>query len=285
MRGDCGADLGGVVLGPHIMKARPFPAPHFASLVHGPGGVPFDDPAEALHEASRLYPSMAPARLDVAVRLDREPALRAVTERSGRTHAHRDPVELPSPSPLTGSLGDLLARRRSGSDDLLRPLGAAELSAVLAACYASGPDGRRPVPSGGALYPLELYPIAAAVNGVTRGVYHFDPFRTRLNRIAPLNWNAVRDALAAPELLERTAALLVVTAMFSRTRFKYGTRGYRFALLEAGHLVQNALLAATDLGLPALPIGGFFDRRLDAVVGADGLEEASVYAVALGGRA
>jgi SagB-type dehydrogenase family enzyme len=259
------------------------PTPHFASLVHGPRGIPLDDPAEALHEASRLYPSIAPPRLDVALRLAREPELQAVTERSARTHDHRDSVALPTPSPLRGSLGDLLARRRSGKSGALRPLGAAQLSAVLAASYASGRDGRRPVPSGGGLYPLELYVIVAAVNGVERGVYHFHPFRGRLHRLAPLDWSAVRDALAAPELLERTAAVLVMTAMFSRTRFKYGPRGYRFALIEAGHLGQNALLAATDLGLPALPIGGFFDRQLDAIVGADGLEEASLYAIALGG--
>ena len=51
--------------------------------------------------------------------------------------------------------------------------------------------------------------------------------------------------------------------MFWRTRFKYGLRGYRFALLEAGHVMQNAVLAAAALALPALPVGGFYDRRLD----------------------
>ncbi len=77
----------------------------------------------------------------------------------------------------------------------------------------------------------------------------------------------------------------MVTAVFWRTRFKYGQRGYRFALLEAGHLIQNAVLAATQLDLPALPLGGFYDRRLDDVVGADGLDEASVHALVLGGAA
>jgi SagB-type dehydrogenase family enzyme len=72
--------------------------------------------------------------------------------------------------------------------------------------------------------------------------------------------------------------------MVWRTRFKYGLRGYRFSLLEAGHLVQNVVLAATALGLPAVPLGGWYDRRLDELVGADGLDEASVYAVAVGGR-
>jgi SagB-type dehydrogenase family enzyme len=76
----------------------------------------------------------------------------------------------------------------------------------------------------------------------------------------------------------------VITAMFWRSRFKYGLRGYRFALLEAGHVVQNIALAATALRIPALPLGGFYDRRVDDVVGADGLDEATVYAVLLGGR-
>ena len=72
--------------------------------------------------------------------------------------------------------------------------------------------------------------------------------------------------------------------MFWRSRFKYGLRGYRFALLEAGHLVQNLVLAAGALEVGALPLGGFYDRRVDELVGADGLDEATVYAVLLGGR-
>ena len=55
-------------------------------------------------------------------------------------------------------------------------------------------------------------------------------------------------------------------------------------MIEAGHVVQNAVLTAVALGVPALPLGGFYDRRLDGIVGADGLDEASIYALALGGR-
>ena len=103
--------------------------------------------------------------------------------------------------------------------------------------------------------------------------------------LGPLEPRDLRAALVDPSLIDGAAALVVLTAMFWRSRFKYGLRAYRFALLEAGHVVQNAILAATALGLPALPIGGFYDRRLDALVGADGLDEASVYALLLGGRA
>jgi SagB-type dehydrogenase family enzyme len=71
--------------------------------------------------------------------------------------------------------------------------------------------------------------------------------------------------------------------MFWRSRFKYGLRGYRFALLEAGHVMQNAVLAAAALRVEALPVGGYYDRLLDGLVGADSLDEASVYALVLGG--
>ena len=78
---------------------------------------------------------------------------------------------------------------------------------------------------------------------------------------------------------------MFVTAVFFRSTFKYGDRGYRFVLLEAGHLAQNACLAAAALGLAAAPIGGYFDRDVDRQLRLDGLSESSVYALLLGTRA
>src|SRR5207245_817573 len=114
-------------------------------------------------------------------------------------------------------------------------------------------------------------------------LYHFQPFRTCLSRLDRLEADGLRAAFVDPGVADAGAAILVVSAVFWRSRCKYGLRGYRFALLEAGHLVQNVVLAAAELGLPALPVGGFFDRRLDELIGADGLEESVLYAVALGG--
>ena len=122
-------------------------------------------------------------------------------------------------------------------------------------------------------------PFAASPRGCTTS----SPSGAASRVLAPLDWSRFRAALVDPSPLDTSAALVVVTAVFWRSRIKYGLRGYRFALLEAGHLVQTIQLAATDLGLSALPVGGFFDRRLDELVGADGLDEAAVYAVALGG--
>jgi SagB-type dehydrogenase family enzyme len=187
---------------------------------------------------------------------------------------------------LRGRLGDLLARRRSERAEVLRPIPLRDLATLLAASYAARPRGgelRRPVPSAGALYPLELYVVALAVTGLELGVYHYDPFRHRLALLRPALFAAVRRSLVDPGLADLASALVVVTGVFWRSRFKYGLRGYRFVLLEAGHLAQNAVLAAADLDLVALPLGGFHDVLLDELVGADGLDEASLYGLVLTG--
>jgi SagB-type dehydrogenase family enzyme len=259
------------------------PTAQFSSIVHGEAGVALDDPAEVFHEASRLYPNLAAGRLEILLDLARGTELNETVARASRTHDHRPSVELPPPATLRDPFGELLAGRRSSCAEALRPVSLADLATLLSASYAAGARRRRPVPSAGALYPLEVYLVAAAVNGLERGVYHFNPLRFRLARLAAFSWPEVQAALVDPGLLDYASAVVVVTAVFTRSRIKYGQRGYRFALLEAGHLVQNAVLAATALGLPALPLGGFYDRRLDGVVGADGLDEAAVHALLLGG--
>jgi len=259
------------------------PTAEFASLVYGPGGVPVDDPAEAYHEASRLYPDVAPGRLTALLELTRNPELQQTVARSSRTHEHRPGIDLPNTRLGRVRLREAISARRSRPPATAAPLSRIRLAALLEAAYRSS-DGRRPVPSGGALYPLELYVVALAVEGIEAGVYHYHPFRHRLERLAGVERAQLADALVDPQLAANATALLVVTAMFWRSRFKYGLRGYRFALLEAGHVIQNAVLVAAAMRLPALPLGGFYDCKLDELVGADGLEEASVYALLLGGR-
>ena len=78
------------------------------------------------------------------------------------------------------------------------------------------------------------------------------------------------------------AALAVaLTGISMKTKLKYGERGYRFLLFEAGHIMQNLLLVASALGVSALPIGGFVDAELDSALGIDGLDEVSLYLAAV----
>ena len=144
------------------------------------------------------------------------------------------------------------------------------------------PQSLRAVPSGGALYPLELYVVSHRVEALEPALYHYEPLRHVLELLRPLESPAEAELSPYPEPLVESAAVVAMTAMFWRSRFKYGARAYRFALMEAGHVGQNLLLAAAALGLDAVPLGGFFDREVDAFLGVDGIYEASLYLVPLG---
>jgi len=198
---------------------------------------------------------------------------------------------LPPAPPLEGRLSEVMTARRTGRDIGPGPLSAEQLSALL--FYSCGvtrdetaagfPRTFRVTPSAGALYPLELYVHTRDTAAVAAGLHHYEPQRGRLRTLTPGDQTAaVAATLVEPQLAERSSALVFITAVFERATFKYGDRGYRFALLEAGHAAQNLVLTAQALGLGAVTLGGYFDRDADRLLGIDGLEHATIYVIAVG---
>jgi len=76
-------------------------------------------------------------------------------------------IDLPQARLGRALLRDALARRRSRAPTHSRLLRQVHLATVLGAAYRAANE-RRPVPSGGALYPLELYIAALDVSDVAR---------------------------------------------------------------------------------------------------------------------
>lgn len=257
-------------------------APLVRAELYGDGDPALDDPAELYHESSKLCPALAQRQSAGLARLAESGELQALAAHASRRNPHLPGVSLAPPLRPDCPLWRALELRRSSREFARRPLGVRPLATLLdAACGVR--EGRRTIPSGGALYPLELFVAARRVAGLRCGVFRYDAELHALERHASGDpWPAFLSASPAPELVDEAAAALLVLAVFGRTRFKYGLRGYRFALLEAGHLAQNVVLAAAALGVAALPFGGYYDAELDGLVGADGVEESVVYAVVVG---
>ena len=253
-----------------------------------------DDPAEAYHEASKLTPSQLARQMKGARRLETSPELRLSSTRAVRRHRGAGAgIPVPTPASLTPALGDVIAGRRSRRDFGSEPVAADMLAALLHAGYGvtgelesqddHPPLSVRAVPSGGALYPLELYAAVQRVDGLGPGLYHFDPLSPCLEVLKPgLTGEEVAALSTYPAIASSCAVLLLVAGIFGRARFKYGLRGYRFALLEAGHVAQNIVLAATALQLAVVPLGAFYDHRTDAFLGLDGVNESTLYTIAVG---
>ena len=201
-----------------------------------------------------------------------------------KTYPEAETVVLPEPN-LDGGLPteDAITARSSTRAYSGSPLTLDELSRVLFLTAGMTRPGRRSYPSSGALYPIEVYPVVHNVNGLDQGVYHYDVRRHALERLAAGDFRqrVVRQALLQ-EFLGEAGVVLFLSVIFQRMRFKYQDRTYRYGLIEAGHLGQNAYLAATSLGLGACAVGAFLDDEMNKMLGIDGREEAAVYMLGMG---
>jgi len=193
--------------------------------------------------------------------------------------------------PATRSFDETLQTRTTARAFGSGPVALAQLSKVLFHAYGVTRDNEgsefprpfRTIPSGGALFPLEVYVAVRDVDALPPGLYHYDPEDHSLDELrrGP-EAERLAHCLVQHELASEAAAAILISAVFFRSTFKYGDRGYRFVLLEAGHLAQNALLAAHSLGLAGAPIGGYLDRDVDEWLGLDGIDESTVYMVLIG---
>jgi SagB-type dehydrogenase family enzyme len=183
--------------------------------------------------------------------------------------AKRMTTKLPAPKfRSTVSIEETLATRRSIRDYSGKPLTLEELSQLLwAAQGITAAWGARTAPSAGALYPLEVYALAGNVQGLAPGVYRYVPKDHELVQMATGDLRAQLAGAALGQDSVRTAALaLVFTAVPARTTGKYGERGHRYVLMEAGHAAQNVHLQAVALGLGTVPVGAFDDQKVTTLL-------------------
>lgn len=131
----------------------------------------------------------------------------------------------------------------------------------------------RSVASAGALYPTELYLAASSVSGLEAGLYHYEIAHNRLIPLRgnnPAHWVS-QATNVAPE--KRLAATFLITGILFRSAWKYRARAYRYILLDAGHLMENLVLASKSLSLPFSFGFNFDDRLLEKIIGIDGRKE------------
>jgi SagB-type dehydrogenase family enzyme len=199
-------------------------------------------------------------------------------------------VALPEPR-LDGGIpaSTAIAERRSTRSYSTKPMTIDELGRLLFLTTGISADkwgnARRTAPSSGALYPIEVYAVVQNVEGIERGVYHYAlrEHALELVRAGDLRSQVVEQGLQQ-EFLGECGAVLFLTQILQRMRPKYQDRSYRYGLLEAGHIGENAYLAATSAGLGACGVGAFMDDAINAMLGVDGVEEAVVYMLAVGHR-
>ena len=171
---------------------------------------------------------------------------------------------------------------------------ASDLSTVLHHALASKRIGRtplapdvnlrfRPYPSAGALNGVEFYVLALNVEGLPSCVAHYSSTTGRLCTMRHCESDLFATAcIDSPAPHDQAGAAIAVTLVPGRLMAKYGPRGYRLAMLEAGHACQNLCLVAHAAGLSSLVYASYFDDELSAVLSLDVPNEVMASVVLLG---
>ena len=141
-------------------------------------------------------------------------------------------------------------------------------------------------PSGGARHPIDTYIVALGVDGLAPGTYRYAADRHELDLVSRGTTRAqLRTFLPRQPWFAQCGAALFFTAVFERTSWRYEfPRAYRAVMLEAGHVCQTFLLAATALGLAPFCTMAMDDARVERHLRIDGIDEAVVYAAGVGTR-
>ncbi len=198
---------------------------------------------------------------------------RAIEEHAARA-ALVQTVAYPGPDVLLPLPKDGLFRcmgaRRSGRRFSDRPLDGGELGSLFSA-FAGRAGGSRTFPSAGSTYALEVYALLFNVRDDLRGsIVHYNADNHSLSRIGPApSWSECAGRVNL-ELEGEPAALFLFVIVPERTTDKYGERGMRFTLLEAGHAAQNLSLRLVQEKLVGCEAGGLFDRWFKTVLGLTG---------------
>ncbi len=230
--------------------------------------------------------------------------LQAVIDRHGPPPPHfhrredaRERVPLP-PEPLQGALADVLKARRTtrhfDQDAWLEP---AQLGRVLRGSFGAmgtlelAPDVvavKKTSPSGGALHPIEAYPLLVRVRGLAPGFYHYEADTHRLALLEAMDETRARQLANALTIgqsyFAEAHALVFLAARGHRNFWKYRRhpKALKAILIDAGHLSQTLYLLATEAGLGAFFTGAVNDADIATQLRLDPLVEFAIGACGIG---
>ncbi len=184
-------------------------------------------------------------------------------------------------------LMEILKSRSSVRSFSHKPLNLAELSFLLWASTGirTKKEGYafRTAPSAGALYPIETYLAVNNVEDLPNGLYHYS---IKFNALEELKVGAyggdVAHSSLDQDMCAKAPVVFIWTAIFSRSKWKYRQRAYRYVYLDAGHIAQNLALSAASIGLGSCQLGAFFDDEINSLLELDGKEESAIYLTVVG---
>jgi len=205
-----------------------------------------------------------------------------------KQYEDRNKEKIPFPEQVkTLSFDETLRNRRSIRGFSDKPVSLEQLGYLLWSSTGiqrvEGGYAFRNAPSAGALYPIETYLFAKNIEGLERGLYHYNIKSHLLEAldVGDFSISLVRACLGQM-MLASAQVVFIWSGVFVRSKWKYKQRAYRYVHLDCGHIAQNLALTASALGLGSCQVGAFYDDEINNIVGLDGKEESVIYLSVVG---
>lgn len=141
----------------------------------------------------------------------------------------------------------------------------------------------RNVPSAGARHAFETYLLIRNVEGITPGVYRFLAIEHLLVKVGGEEMmNEIAERGCKQPIVQTASVVFFWAAQSDRMTWRFGERGYRYLMLDAGHICQNLYLAAGAIKFGACAIGAFDDDAMNEILGLDGENAFVLYGASVG---
>jgi nitroreductase family protein len=161
----------------------------------------------------------------------------------------------------------LLAARRSRRTFGRRALSRRQLERILASVGPAGP-GRRTVPEAGGIDVVHAYAIVRRGGGPLAGsVVRYDHRRHAVHHLGPVPGDDELRRLFQLADADLPDVVVAFVLDVPAVTAKYGARGGRFALQQAGHAAQNVGIRLAADRLAGYMLGGGLDREVLALLG------------------
>ncbi len=134
----------------------------------------------------------------------------------------------------------------------------------------------RHYPSGGGLYPIEIYVLINKVNGIQLGLYKYQPHSHTLYPVK-CDFN-IETFLEHSNFDYQNYSFLVLYKFdINKSYLKYGELSLLITLVELGDMVQNFDLVVTSLDYSSCQIAGFDKSYANEVIGLDGVNSHIIF--------
>ncbi|MCL1995823.1 MAG: SagB/ThcOx family dehydrogenase [Defluviitaleaceae bacterium] len=148
----------------------------------------------------------------------------------------------------------------------------------------------RPVPSGGARHPFEVYIAVRNVDGLEKGIYRYVPTENIGGKAVTVEFlknldnheEQIADMVVGQRWVIAAPVVLFISCVPYKAEWRYVEHAHRIVLVDLGHVGQNAMLSAVALGLGSCCLGAYNQQLCDQLLGLDGQDEYTVYGISVG---